>query len=89
MNSKAQMWQKMCNTNRRLKRKVFEKDKQITELQEALAFYANPETYIAIGFMPDHPCGEFIEDFEDLQEFGYKPGKRARKALGISLQEAE
>ena len=49
-------------------------------LVEALAFYADIETYFAIGFFPDPPCGEFMKDFEDT-EMGQKPGKRARKAL--------
>lgn len=50
----------------------------------ALAFYADPDTYFAIGFFPDPPCGEFMEDFsthggydDDLE----RPGKRARAAL--------
>ena len=49
-------------------------------LVEALAFYANIETYFAIGFFPDRPCGEFMSDFEKT-DLGHKPGKRARKAL--------
>ena len=49
-------------------------------LVEALAFYADIETYFAIGFFPDRPCGEFMTDFEKT-DLGHKPGKRARKAL--------
>jgi len=51
-------------------------------LIHAVQFYADPESYVAIGFFPDRPCGEFIEDFEDT-ELGLKPGKRAREALRV------
>jgi hypothetical protein len=54
--------------------------KEVAELRAALEFYANPETYFAIGFFPDRPCGEFIDDFSET-ELGMKPGKRARAAL--------
>lgn len=58
-------------------------------LREVLEFYADPETYFAIGFFPDFPCGEFENDFEELSgDLGHpdgtpwvKPGKRARQAL--------
>ena len=59
-------------------------------LREALEFYADPETYFGVAFMADRPCGDFVEDFEELTgELGHpdggsweKPGKRARAALG-------
>jgi hypothetical protein len=54
--------------------------KQIKRLIKALEFYADPKTYFAIGFFPDRPCGDFMEDFDET-EFGWKPGKRARAAL--------
>lgn len=58
------------------------KDKPLVdELAEALGFYADPETYFAIGFLPDPPCGEFMEDFDHTEELGVKPGHRARAAL--------
>ena len=57
------------------------KDEVIEEMREALEFYADPETYFAIGFFPDKPCGDFIEDFYDTEILGYKPGKRARDCL--------
>ena len=47
---------------------------------EALAFYADPEIYFAIGFFPDPPAGEFMDDFGET-ELGVKPGKRARAVL--------
>lgn len=51
----------------------------LNELSEALAFYGDPETYHAIAFLPDPPCGEFMEDFGDNDDYDYpKPGKLAR-----------
>lgn len=51
-------------------------------LLEALRFYADPETYVAIGFFPDRPCGEFMEDFSDTETmWGVRPGKAARAAI--------
>ena len=66
-------------------------------LREALAFYADPETYFAIAVLADRPCGEFADDFsevwwEPVQGMEEKPGKRAREVLGVdysvSLYEA-
>jgi hypothetical protein len=65
---------------------------RIRELEDALEFYADPMTYFAIGFFPDAPCGEFIEDGEpfdhnmqlcdeDSPHATWRPGKRARAAL--------
>ncbi len=55
------------------------------ELREALKFYADPDTYVAIAFLGDPPCGEFADDFSDVADgSGYvteRPGKRARAAL--------
>ena len=54
-------------------------------LGEALAFYGSPETYHAIFFAFDRPCGDFEEDFsEDHGDDFYKrpmPGKFAREVL--------
>ena len=61
----------------------------LQELAEALRFYANPETYFGIGIFPDPPCGNFIDDFEDTDELGLKPGKRARAALAKAAQFTE
>lgn len=60
---------------------------QITELDngkliDALVFYADPDTYFAIGFFPDPPCGPFMEDFSETP-LGDKPGKLARTVLGL------
>lgn len=55
-------------------------------LRATIEFYANPDTYFAIGIMPDPPCGEFMDDFSTHEGIGYsdgdqRPGKRAREAL--------
>ena len=49
------------------------------QLIDALAYYGDPDTYYAIGFFPDPPCGDFIEDFDETG----KPGGKARAALKI------
>lgn len=55
---------------------------KIEDLVETIRFYADPESYFAIGFFPDSPCGEFINDFEEINKnLGYKPGKKAREIL--------
>lgn len=55
---------------------------------EALEFYADPETYVAIGFLADRPAGAFMDDFDDTGELGLRPGKRARAALSrIALRQ--
>ena len=61
------------------------RDAEIERLREALAFYADPETYFGIGIIGDAPCGEFVDDFSDDHGHphmpGHRPGKRARAAL--------
>ncbi len=59
---------------------IMKKAAMYDKLLHTVAFYADPDTYFAIGFFPDRPCGEFINDFEETEE-GYKPGKRARQTL--------
>ena len=61
---------------------------EIERLKAALEFYAQADTYHAITFLPDRPCGEFIDDFDlgygDFTEWDYDrpmPGMRARYAL--------
>ena len=59
----------------------------VGEALEALKFYADPDTYFAIAFMGDRPCGEFADDLSEddwTRECDFDrpmPGKRARKAL--------
>ena len=52
---------------------------------KVLSFYADPETYFAIGFFPDPPCGEFVDDFDEDYKHddmsGPRPGKRAREMM--------
>lgn len=50
----------------------------IGEMIDALAFYGDPSTYFAVGFFPDNPAGDFMEDFSATY-LGAKPGKRARE----------
>ena len=58
---------------------------EIDQLVKVLRFYANPETYHAIYFVNDYPCGDFEDDFDrDHGSEHYDrpmPGKRAREAL--------
>lgn len=61
---------------------------EIVKLRETLKFYADPRNYFAIGFLPDPPAGEFMDDFSDTPELGQKPGKRARVALGMETEDA-
>ena len=51
------------------------------ELINTLRFYADPTTYFAIGFFPDPPNGQFMDDFDDTGFLGMKPGKRARHMM--------
>lgn len=57
---------------------------------EGLCFYADPDTYFAMSFLADRPCGEFADDFtaiQDVNEAGevvferLQPGKYAREIL--------
>jgi len=60
--------------------------------EEAVDFYADPESYHAIGFMVDPPAGAFADDFsepEEHQDPGYPrrmPGLKARQALKKAAQ---
>lgn len=62
----------------------------IWQLQKALEFYADPETYFAIGIIADRPTGGFDDDIDDDYDHpdmvGPRPGKLARKALGLSTK---
>lgn len=57
----------------------------VEALKTALEFYADPATYFGIAFIGDPPCGEFQDDFEEIETDwnpkDFKPGKRARAAL--------
>lgn len=60
---------------------VDELEEKIAKLGHALMFYAMPETYIAVGFRPDPPCGDIMDDFSDTGYLGHKPGKLARETM--------
>ena len=60
------------------------------KLVEALTFYGDPDTYFAVGIFGDSPCGEFVNDIdevvfvdEDDNEVDRvsKPGKLARTTI--------
>jgi len=63
-----------------LSRRCAAAESRLARLVEALEFYADPTTYFAIGFFPDPPNGEFMDDFDET-ELGHKPGKLARTVL--------
>jgi hypothetical protein len=51
-------------------------------LADALAFYADPDTYFAWSFIADQPAGDWGDDFDYDEEYGRDtPGKRARAAI--------
>ena len=56
--------------------------RRLDRIIDALEFYADWETYFAVGFSFDPPCGEFVKDFSSINGT-MRPGKRARKALRI------
>jgi hypothetical protein len=68
------------------------------KLIAALIFYADVDTYFAIGILPDWPCGDFVTDYSEHGNPNYpegdvRPGKRAREALlewcGLVYPEAD
>ena len=61
--------------------------KRLIRAEAALEFYADPETYYAIAIVPDPPCGEFMDDFSEVEDGVKKPGKRAREALTSPVPE--
>lgn len=63
--------------NKWLAVKLAEVTAELNDAVEVLEFYGNPDTYFAIGFLPDTPCGEFMQDFSEVAGV-MRPGKRAR-----------
>lgn len=64
----------------------------IKKLIKALYFYANPETYHAISFLADHPCGGFIKDFSIEEGSIYDrpiPGATARRLIEELVDEGD
>ena len=54
----------------------------VDALVDALDYYADPETYFAILFLSDPPCGDFMNDF-DQTSLGWKPGAKARSVINL------
>lgn len=63
-------------------------ENNVYKMLEVLEFYANPDTYFAIGLFPNPRCGEFINDINETK-FGIKPGKMARDLIENMLKEFE
>jgi len=71
----------MCNGSGKAVDAVVYLRELLLKMDEALAFYADPETYFAVAFLSDPPAGPFMEDFSET-DLGMKPGKLARNARG-------
>lgn len=58
---------------------------EISELVDALRFYASAQTYHAVTVLADHPAGDFADDFSQDHGDEYydraMPGKLARETL--------
>ncbi len=69
---------------------VMELAKKFKALEEALEFYADPDSYFAIGIFPDRPCGPFADDTGDDHGGDYERpmhGDYARRVLAGDLDE--
>ena len=57
----------------------------VSDLIDALRFYATAQTYHAVTVLADRPAGEFADDFSDDHGDEYyeraMPGKLARETL--------
>jgi hypothetical protein len=60
------------------------------DLLKALTFYADCDSYYAMSIIADRPCGEFADDYSDVNiiddndetvETRTSPGKRARDMI--------
>jgi hypothetical protein len=60
--------------------------KRLLRTEEALDFYGDPETYYAVAVIPDPPCGDFVNDFSEVDGV-LRPGKRAREVLSTPVPE--
>lgn len=57
----------------------------VSEIAQALQFYADPESYFATFIVPDHPAGPFADDIGCCLfdgEHDHRHGRAARRALG-------
>mgnify|MGYP001563941885 FL=1 len=51
---------------------------------DALEMYAREDSYHAVAFLFDRPCGDFADDFSRVKDSDYNrpmPGKTARAAF--------
>lgn len=77
------LWNKYYNVTKRVEELTIERiDRQVTlcKVTQALAFYGDPSTYFAVGFVSDPPRGKIMEDFSNTK-LGVKPGKLARDTI--------
>lgn len=82
-----------------LRMQVQQHDEQLLKLIEVIRFYADPESYFAIGFLFDEPSGAFSRDFDvpegdwDTLDDGLtstqRPGKLARETLTKLVEEGK
>lgn len=55
-------------------------------LAEAVAFYADPDSYFALMITADRPCGAFADDVSEDETYGrHMPGAKARAALALAV----
>lgn len=60
--------------------------KRLLRAEEALNFYADPDTYFACAFLFDPPCGALREDFSLVEgDTMERPGKLAREVLSTPV----
>jgi len=64
-----------------LERQLDKVNGKVEKLTKALEFYSDPQTYFAIAFFTDTPCGDFATDESETGELGIRPGKRARQTI--------
>jgi len=57
------------------------------QLMEALKFYADPDTWFAVGLLSDPPNGDIMEDFSEMENGQWCPGRKARVTLGWEEEE--
>lgn len=78
----------MCGGTGHAKDAVVYLRKRLLRAEEALEFYADPDTYFACAFFFDPPCGAFREDFSLVEgDTVERPGKLAREVLTTLVPE--
>lgn len=61
----------------------------LEKLIDSLYFYGDPSNYVGIAFLGDAPCGDFAEDFSEVEIYGEKPGKKAREVIEYLLEQEQ